>query len=125
VGAQLSKPEKIERVQKEIRALERKLADSAQVVREMLAQKVSDEAKLKNLQNQLKQLKPVELTVSDHALLRYAERHCGFPFDRVREEIAEKTKALSTIGDFEAFGFVVRNNTVITYRPLPGEGERA
>ena len=80
---------------------------------------------INNLQNQLASLQtvPKTLVVSDHVVLRYAERHYNIPVEKIRQEIADKLKGAEKLGSLKANGFIVRGHTVVTYVPTQQDAE--
>jgi predicted nucleic acid-binding Zn-ribbon protein len=66
---------------------------------------------------QIKNMTPATLAISEHVVLRYAERHYGVDAEKIRAEILAKVGPLvSKIGNAEAGGFVIKNNVVVTYK---------
>jgi hypothetical protein len=109
---------KSDEVEKRIQLLERELTDSAQIVQDMVARQKKVSSELKNLRNQLSQIKkPKRITVTDHVILHYAERHYKLPIDQIRQEIMEKLNGAETLKDIKYCGFIVKDNAVVTYVP--------
>ena len=114
--------EKIVETQKKIATLERELIDTSQIVDDLIKRKRLVEKELQVLKNTLSNLVPKNLIVSDHSVLRYAERHYSFPFDRIKAEIEEKLKGCTSLQNLQYNGFIVRGNTVVTYVPQSSDG---
>lgn len=107
---------RVEEVEKQLKPLRRELADNDQIVREMQTRRAVLAKKIRKLEEQLKQLqKPKDLVVSDHALLRYMERHQGIAIEEVRAEIQKALNGVQEIGSVKFGGFVVQGHTVVTY----------
>lgn len=104
-----------EEAEKELKALRRELADTDPVLQQMNQRRNWVTQKIKKLENQLEQLKPKELKVSDHALLRYMERHQGIAVEEVRQHIQNELKGALEIGLHKYAGFVLQGHTVVTY----------
>ena len=112
----MNKDERRQAVEDRIREISRELQDTAQIAKDLEAQRKQKAGELKNLQNTLAQLKaPRELEVTDHAVLRYAERHYGLNVEQLRAEIAAIMESTHDIGSLQFEGFIVKNNTVVTY----------
>jgi len=117
------KKERIEETEQQIKRLEREINDSAQIMADMTVRQSQAKKELQGLKNTLSQLKPKKLVVSDHAILRYAERHHGIDVDGIRREISEKLSGVETIGDLNFKGFIVKGNTVTTYIPTQEDAD--
>lgn len=66
------------------------------------------------------QAKPMELRVSDHALVRYLERRLGLDMDVIRAEILDDDFLAAfkmSNGTFKHKGFVVTEGVVVTTIP--------
>jgi hypothetical protein len=111
----ISKKARMEEITRQIGALERELKDSDQITRDMLERRQTILRELASLRNALQTFIPKELTVSDHAVLRYAERHYKFPIDKIRGEIHARLKTAKNVGEITFMGFVIKGNTVVTY----------
>lgn len=118
----MNKDKKTE-TEKKIKELERELKDSTQILNDMQVRKVQAEKELRNLKNYLNNLTPKVLEVSDHAVLRYAERHYSFPFEKIKKEVQEILKGAGTMHNLRYSGFVIKGNTVITYLPQASDGQ--
>ena len=60
--------------------------------------------------------------VTDHALIRYLERHHGFDLDKYRRELMTKTvreaiRAGATSVKMKGGTLVLRGSTVVTFKP--------
>jgi len=101
----------------ELKKLRRKKQDLDPMVIDLKHQlRVTDE-RIIEVERRLANMKPANLTVSEHCILRYAERHYKVPVDQIAKEILDKVRAVSELGDVQALGFVIRNNVVVTYKP--------
>jgi len=116
----LNKGERIAEKEKELKALEREEKDTKDIV-SGLQQRLSTIArKINDLRNALRDMKPKNLQVSDHVVLRYLERNHGINVDGVRKEIKEMLEGAEHFGDLKVGGFIVKGNTVVTYVPPTG-----
>lgn len=103
---------------KRIEELERERKDSAQIIADMSARQTAIAKELKTLRASLKQADSTGLRVSDHAVMRYAERHYNINFEAIRAEIEAKFKAMPEgTTNIHILGWVVKDNTVVTYHP--------
>lgn len=109
------------KLEKELKILEREMADSDQIVADMQARRRTLEKKVSSLRNTIATTKPKNIVVTDHAVLRYLEREHGIGVEEVREEIMERLRGAENIGILQFQGFVIRGNHVVTYVP-PNEG---
>lgn len=60
-----------------------------------------------------------EINVSDHAFIRYLERHCQYPIAQLKEQLADKIRPFigaAVDGEFtvEGIKFKVTNRTITT-----------
>lgn len=109
---------RLKELEREISQLKRELIDTDQVVSQMIDRRKEAKLRLDNLEAEAKKLKPRVLEVTDHAVMRYAERHHGFDFNKVRNEMSERLTALGDfVTDGKVAGFVIKGNRVITYIP--------
>lgn len=75
------------------------------------------------LEKDLKAGKPYELSITDHAIVRYVERHLGFDVQEFVALVQSKLIPMAAVlgdGDFpltDALVAVVRNKTVVTIKP--------
>lgn len=107
---------RVQEVEKELKPLKRELTETDQIMRDMQTRRNVVAKKVQQLENQLKQLmKPKDLVVSDHALLRYMERRQGIAVEEVRQEIREALIGATDLGSLKFKGFVVQGHTVVTY----------
>lgn len=104
-------------LEKRLKELEREYHDTGEVVAQMNTRRKQVESEIRQLRNQISQLKPKELGVTDHALLRYMERHLGIDVEGIRKEILEKVAQLPDLGSMKIAGFVVKEKSVVTYVP--------
>lgn len=112
-------------IEKELKALTRQLTDTAQILSDLQKQKSDIERKKKQLESQLSQLrKPDKLQISEHAILRYAERHYDLPVEKIRKEIFELMDGAQDLQLLKFRGFVVKGNTVVTYTPTTEDSAR-
>lgn len=111
------------RIEKETRlkALSRELADTDQILTDLRARRDTVSHSIRCLTHEIEQLRvrPGSLKVSDHAILRYAERHYSFPFEKVKSEIATILNGVESLGDVRFSGFIVKGSTVTTYVGSP------
>jgi regulator of replication initiation timing len=110
------KSERILEIEQKIRQLEREQTDSDQIMQSMQERARVIQKELRRLRSHLSHLKPNKLVVSEHAVLRYAERFHAIPVEDIRKEIEEKLKGAKDLQELHFQGFVVKNNTVITYK---------
>jgi septal ring factor EnvC (AmiA/AmiB activator) len=118
----LKRHEKVTELERKLRELEREHKDTEQIMSDMGVRRKKVEIEIKQLRNQLTSLQPKEIGVSDHALLRYLERHCGINVEAARFDMLEKVKCLKDFGTVTAAGFVIKNGTVVTYLPEKQDG---
>src|SRR5271167_3613278 len=97
-------------VEKNLKALRRELADTDQILADMKQRRNTVNQKVQKLENQLEQLKAKPLRVSDHALLRYMERHHGIDVEEVRRHILEELRGAEEIGLHKYAGFVLQGH---------------
>lgn len=113
--------EKIEELERESRALRKELGDNQDIATQMTKRRQTIEQRLVIINNQLKQLRPKALqkpNITDHAILRYAERHYGLQLDTLRQEIAAAIGDVDpSLGEVRFKGFVLKGSSVITYVP--------
>jgi septal ring factor EnvC (AmiA/AmiB activator) len=102
-------------VEKNLKALRRELTDNEQITAEMSQRRNTLKQKIQKLENQLEQLKPKKIRISDHALLRYMERHQGIAVEEVRQHMLNELKGAEEIGLHKYAGFVLQGGTVVTY----------
>jgi ATP-dependent Clp protease ATP-binding subunit ClpA len=117
----LKRHERLAEVQKQIAALRRELKENQEISDGLAARRRAIDADLKQLENTAAQLAPVELTVTDHAVVRYLERHCGFDVRRLRQEIADLLQGFADANDAEVCGFKIKGKTVVTFIGAPKE----
>jgi septal ring factor EnvC (AmiA/AmiB activator) len=110
---------KVEALTKELHKLRKEEASISEVIRDTQKHQSKLQKEIAVLQNQLTSLQATEknLIVSDHAVLRYAERHYNIPVEKIRQEMADKLKGAEKLGNVKVQGFVVRGHTVVTYVP--------
>lgn len=107
-----------ENIEKELRALRREDLDLQPVMSDLEKRKAFLTRRIKELESQEAQLKaPKDLFITDHAVLRYAQRHYGLDVHAIREEIKKYMAGAGDFGTLKLWGFVIRNNTVVTYTP--------
>lgn len=116
-----SKAEKQAELEKRLRELEREHKDTDQVMSEMGVRRKKVEIEIKQIRNQLSQLKPKVVGVTDHALLRYIERRHGIDVAKYKKEILDQIGTSADLGTITAFGFVIKDNNVVTYTPQQGD----
>lgn len=115
--SQDGKAKRIADIQKQIKDFERELKDNTSVVEDLNARQTELRKKIASLKNTLDQLIPKRLTVSDHAVIRYAERVYGYPMDAIKKELEEKFSKVEDVNSLVFDGFVIKNNTLVTYFP--------
>ena len=104
----------IEESKSELARLERELKDNAETVQAMIDRQDFLNKEINRHKNRIRDLTPKTLEVSDHAVLRYIERHVGINVDRIRDNIASTLSQWNGVnGDFG--GFRIQNNKVVTY----------
>lgn len=104
-------------LEKELSGLENRLRETNEVVTAMLAEKRKFELKVLALKNTISNIRNrTVMRVSDHALLRYAERKYGWDVEALRAEIMTTLSNLPPVGSADMFGFVIKDGTVITYK---------
>lgn len=106
-----------QKLEAELKQLERQLADTTQIMNDLHEQNRVLQRKVNAARSRLESFKfnPKALVISDHVILRYAERNHGFGFEEVRQEIYELMKGAESIGSLKFRGFIVRGHTVVTY----------
>lgn len=91
--------------------------------KQLLEQKIlQKQSQLKKLNDRIKELEqPEEITLTDHALIRYCERKLSLKIEQLRSEILtpelqEQIKTLGKKGKFliDGLTYVVDNNKIIT-----------
>jgi hypothetical protein len=121
----------------EIRALERQLQDLEREINLKISNKRELEFEIKTLEQEkykvedrLRSLRPDEITLSDHALIRYIERIEGYSLDEFREKIITD-RARKAIGKFpsglitmDGFKMRVKNRKIITIIPSDTNSEQ-
>jgi hypothetical protein len=110
----VSKGEKIKALQKKLKTLQRELIDNEQITKDMQSHNSTLRTKISRIKSSLDQMVPKELRLTDHAILRYMQRAQNIDVDGVREEI-EKMFENTYISNGNIRGFVIRNNTIVTY----------
>lgn len=117
MSEKLSKSDRISEAEKSLKRMRTEYADTGQIMNDLGQKRIQLEKNIKSVENQLASLRPPNLTVSDHAVLRYAQRRYDFPFDKVKSEIEAMLKGANDLGTLKVQGFVVKNNVVTTYLP--------
>lgn len=105
---------------KEIEKLEKQIEETDEIIEGLEAQQEKNRKRLKVLKETLKNIEGPErcVRVSDHALLRYLERNKGIDVEAVRREIRDQLIEIEiTDVDMKYNGFIIRNNTAVTYFP--------
>ena len=76
-----------------------------------------------NLQSRIDNIKSGDIEITEHAMLRYFERVCGFDLELIKQGIiSESLKAKASVlgSSFEAkldgYSVVVKNNKVVTIK---------
>lgn len=114
----LKRHERAKEIEKRIKELEREVANADQIMTDLGMQRKKADIELKQARNHLDQITPKEIGISDHALLRYLERHLNINVEAARFDMMEKVKCLKDFGSTVTVGsFVVKNNVVVTYLP--------
>ena len=81
---------KIESCQKEIAELQRDIADRGMLLYRAQKELEGTKILLREKQARLRDLQQTrELTISEHAILRYVERYYGLPLDAIKQKIVE------------------------------------
>lgn len=115
------KAAKVSELEKKLRGLNREHTDNKAMVEQMVARQRTVYADIVQVDNQIRLLKtqmPESMVVSNHALLRYAERRYSLPLDNLEKEILSMVRGAEMGADEVHYkGFVIKNNTVITYIP--------
>jgi hypothetical protein len=108
-------------LEKRLKTLMSEFTSSKQLVDDMFKRQREVDGMIKNIEGEIYKLKmsmPENLTVTNHAMLRYAERRYGFQAAKVEQEIKDMCKGAELGLDEVHFnGFVIKNNAVITYLP--------
>ena len=115
------KDERIQSLEKEIRNLETEFKENEEICQQMAARRKVIDSTLRDRRAQLSHLTPKQFIVTDHALLRYLERHYNIDMDAHRREILAQVDSFKELGTVKAKGFVIKNNAVITYLAQEGE----
>jgi len=113
------KYEKLLDSKKKLKNLEQELKQNDQICRDLQVRNRKVSSDIRNLSNIIAQNESTlkkEWQITDHAVLRYIERKYQLPIEDVKKEISEMIKNYG-LGDTDNFmGFVLRGNTVITYK---------
>lgn len=115
------KQNKILELEKRLKTLTGEMTSNKQIVDDLFKRQRELSGFVKEIEDQLYRLRmsmPENLTVTNHAMLRYAERRYGFQVAKVEQEIKDMCKGAEMGLDEVRFnGFVIKNNAVITYLP--------
>ena len=114
----------IDRLLKAKKELSTQINDQDQIVRDLQKQLTALRRRRDAIDKELRQMAPVNLNISDHAILRYGERYLGWPIEGAKAAIAEALKGAELLVDLKVRGFVIRDSTVVTYYPPVGESGR-
>ncbi len=117
-----SKQARKQEAERKLKALNREIEDSEGIERELVSRIGALKKEREQVKNKLATLSPDQVKVSDHAVLRFIERHYGLDFEAERKKIQTAASAMKLGPNFRGAGVVVCNNTVVTYLP---EGEHA
>lgn len=108
-------------LEKEILDLEKELRSNEEIVADMLARQRVVGKRLADCRHLVSLIREDQrrLHVSEHAVLRYAERYYGVDVEAIRREIETALAKVANLGiDKLTFaGFVVKGATVVTYFP--------
>jgi predicted nuclease with TOPRIM domain len=110
--------ERLLQMKKKLKSLENELKENKQISEDFLKRNKELQAEIKNISNTITQLEnkiPKEMQLTDHAILRYIERKHLFPVEDIRQEISELLLDCEVYGETKFMGFVISNNTVVTY----------
>lgn len=113
--------ERLAEKEKRLKALRREVEDLQETISTLQKQQENAVKEVKSLENDLAQMKSDKIWVSDHAILRYLERAHYIDVGAVRQEMLSMIYGAKAFGSFKFAGFVVRNNTVVTYLPTNEE----
>lgn len=115
--------EKLIEYRKLLRSYETELKQNEGIRRDLEQRNKELVGKIKHLSNTISQLEQEnkELVITDHAILRYIERKFKMPIEDVKKEILTIISSCDVaklgIGDSNnCLGFVIRGNSVITYK---------
>lgn len=116
----MSKGERIADKEHALKVAKKEIAEINDMIDGLAKQREAAQRRAHQLENDLRQMKPPDLIVTDHAVLRYLERAHYINVEEVRSEMKSMLGgAVHLGGDMRVSGFVIKNNTVITYYP-PG-----
>ena len=115
------KQNKILELEKRLKTLTGEASSNKQIMDDMYKRQRELDGFIKDIEGQIFKLRmsmPENLVVTNHVLLRYAERRYGFQVAKVEQEIKDMCKGAEMGLDEVRFnGFVIKNNAVITYLP--------
>ncbi len=117
LGAPKNRGQRLAELEKELKQAQTELTGLTDTLEGLTARKQVVGQRVRAIQNQLEQMKPRDLQISDHVVLRYMEREHGIDVEGVREMLKEMLKGAANLGDLKVQGFVIRGNTVVTYVP--------
>ena len=109
---------RLDEIEKELRSLRREYEDTGQIVKDLQDKRQDTHDKIRALEREQSKLCEADsLQISDHAILRYAERHYGLDVEDLKKEMRTKLKGASELKTLRFEGFVVKGNSVVTYVP--------
>lgn len=114
-----NKNEKLLKAKKKLKSFEQEFKQNEQIWKDLEERNRKIRSEIKQLNNTINLLESniqQNLHVTDHAVLRYIERKYKLPIENIKNEILDQLKLHNVLGETENFmGFVIRNNSVITY----------
>lgn len=113
----MTRAEKTKFYQAKLKQLKAELESSIQIVRDMQRRQAQLKGDILNIENTLSQLIPQEIQISDHAIVRFLERHCNVDIDAVKEEI-KTFVGNENYGQSLINGFVIKNGNVVTFKGM-------
>ncbi len=115
------KSAKVLELERQHKGLTRELTDNKQIVDDMVKRQRALTGELSNIENQIRQLRnsmPENIEVTNHAILRFAQRRYGLDVEGMKREITDLVKGAELgLNEIRFNGFVIKNNAVITYLP--------
>lgn len=113
----MNRGERIAQIEKELKSARSELDGINEAISGLQERRAVVDRQARALANQLDQLKPKELQITDHVVLRYMEREQGIDVEGVRAMLKERLQGAENMGALKVQGFVIKGNAVITYVP--------
>lgn len=111
---------------KKLKNLETEYTQNSQINKDLADRNRTLNDEIRKLKTQISQMERQTegWHITDHALLRYIERKYKLPVDKIRQEILTTLKDYNWGDTDNCMGFVVRGNSIITYRNKNGSQEK-